>query len=292
MPSSDLFTHLTNSSHEGPPSCVSTTEQRLCQSPLSLKPVLPQLGARFLQRQQGRTKLFSSGQACMEDVALAEPLAGLGREGWASLGARRCSGAAAATSSQERGVTRGHGWGRVWLSVGRGKEISYLEHLLLATEAMGGGSLRREEGRAAARWFPPPRARALCKLTLLLLPPHKTAPKLPGGKSLLSVPDRRAAGGTTERSVSKEQEKPKLILSPPRRPPSPAAGLGFSPAPARPHGGKTGGQRLLPPPLQLVRFPTVVFSGSSALPHAVRGPEQTVYHTWSLNYLTVPPFRD
>lgn len=72
--------------------------------------------------------------------------------------------------------------------------------------------------------------------------------------------------------------------------PSLAVGLGFTPALAGPHGGQTGGQRPLPPPLQLVWFPAVVFSSSSALPHAVHGPEQTGYNMWSLNYLTGVPF--
>lgn len=176
--------------------------------------------------------------------------------------------------------------------MGRGKEISYLEHLLLATKAMGGGSLQREEGRAAARQFPPPRAIALCKLTLFLLPPLKQPQNYLEASPYCLCQTGEQLEAPTRRSVSKEQGKPKPILSPPRRPPSPAAGLGFSPALAGPRGGKTDGQSPLPPPLQLVRFPAAVLSGSSALPHAVRGPEQTGYHTWSFNYLTVPPFRD
>ena len=122
----------------------------------------------------GGTKLFSSGQACTEDVAPTEPLAGLSLAGQASLMATRCSGAAAATSLQEGGVMCGHDQRQVWLTVGRGKEISYLEHLLWATEDMYGGDLQREEGRAAARRFSPPSVilqniyLALCKLTLLL----------------------------------------------------------------------------------------------------------------------------
>lgn len=59
--------------------------------------------------------------------------------------ATRRSGAAATTSLQEEGVMCGHGQGQVWLSVGSGKEISYLEHLLWATKAMYGGDLQREE---------------------------------------------------------------------------------------------------------------------------------------------------
>lgn len=44
--------------------------------------------------------------------------------------------------------------------MGRGQEISYLKHLLWATEAMDDGETfteeRRQEGRAAARQFCPP----------------------------------------------------------------------------------------------------------------------------------------
>lgn len=70
----------------------------------------------------------------------------------------------------------GHSQGQLWLSMGKGKEISYLEHLLWATEAMYGGDLQREEGRAAERRFSPPSVAlqnislALCKLTLFLPP--------------------------------------------------------------------------------------------------------------------------
>lgn len=64
-------------------------------------------------------------------------------------------------------------------------------------------------------------------------------------------------------------------------------GLGFASVLAGPQGGQTGGQRPLPPPLQLVNFPAVVCSGSSALPDGMHGAEQTGYNTWILNYLTV-----
>lgn len=90
---------LTNSSHEGPPSGFSTTEQRLCQPPLSLKSVLPQLEARFLQRQQeqavGEQRSFHQAKLARGTSVPQSHFAGLGHEEQASLMATGCSGGAA-----------------------------------------------------------------------------------------------------------------------------------------------------------------------------------------------------
>lgn len=197
-------------------------------------------------------------------------------------------------------------WSRVWLSAGRGKEISYLEHLLWATKTTYGGDLQREEGRAAARQFSPLSVilqniyLVLCKLTLLLpqnqpknclkTSPYCVRQTVQGQVSSLR---QQPEGLSTrrkpcQRGAEEGQAHPQPALTSPC--PSSGAGLCPSPALAGPPGGQTGGQRPLTPPLQLVWFLAVVFSGSSALAHAVHGPEQKGYNMWSLNYLTVPPF--
>lgn len=138
--------------------------------------------------------------------------------------AMRCSGAAAVTSLQEHGVICGCDRGQVWLSTGRGEEISYLEHLFWVTEAMGSGDLQREEGRAAAGWLSTPSIilqiiyLTLCKLTL-------PSDKVPGAKSLLPLPEHARTSGLRQQCytvcqqgeslASKEQEKSKPILNPP-----------------------------------------------------------------------------
>lgn len=111
--------------------------------------------------------------------------------------AMRCSGAAVVTSLQEQGVICGHDRVQVWLSMGRGKEISYLEHLLWVTEPVDSGDLQREGGRAAAGWFFTPSIilqiiyLTLCRLNLLI------SQKLPRDKSFTvsarPCKDRQAA---------------------------------------------------------------------------------------------------
>lgn len=75
------------------------------------------------------------------------------------------------------------------------------------------------------------------------------------------------------------------IPSPPQCPPSQIF-LGIALALTGPHGGQTGGQRALPPLLQSAFLWWCL--PPPALPHAMHGPEQMGYNTWSLNYLTVP----
>lgn len=136
----------------------------------------------------------------------------------------RCSGAAAVTSLQEQGVICGHDRGQVWLSMGRGKEISYLEHLFWVTETVDSGDLQREGGRAAAGWFFTPGIilqiiyLTLCRLNLI-------SQKLPRDKSLLSLPDHVRTEKQLEATMLQFVSKEKALPARNRGSPSPSSTL-------------------------------------------------------------------
>jgi len=160
----------------------------------------------------------------MEAVVPTEPLAGLGREGRALLMATRCSGAAAATSLQEGGVTRGRGkFGFLWAEARKSATLSISSG---PPRPRNSGHLQREESRAATRRFSPPSATlqiiyvALCKLTLLLHPDAAWRQVLM--VSARPCEDRRAArGSNVARSLSKEKALPARS----RERPSPSSAL-------------------------------------------------------------------